>query len=146
MFDSFLVANFGGTLSLFLGFSFISLWDFGALHIGFLGRLCKRSEKIWVRIWITGSHNLLSLEISSIDHKEKELSSSIFQSLWVSQSVSKASETTDQSSTLCNIYKGIDALFWASIIKYQLSTPYSVLYWPSTQLHHLVTHSWANWI
>ena len=23
--------------------------------------------------------------------------------------------------------------------------PHSVLYWPSTQLHHLVTHSWANW-
>ena len=22
----------------------------------------------------------------------------------------------------------------------------SHLYWPSTQLHHLVTHSWANWI
>ena len=22
----------------------------------------------------------------------------------------------------------------------------AVLYWPSTQLHHLVTHSWANWI
>ena len=22
----------------------------------------------------------------------------------------------------------------------------AVLYWPSTQVHHLVTHSWANWI
>ena len=23
---------------------------------------------------------------------------------------------------------------------------HSVLYWTSTQLHHLITHSWANWI
>ena len=35
---------------------------------------------------------------------------------------------------------------WPSIINYQLLPPHSVLYWPSTQLHHLVTHSWANWI
>ena len=29
------------------------------------------------------------------------------------------------------------------IINYQLLPPHSVLYWPRTQLHHLVTHSWA---
>ena len=33
-----------------------------------------------------------------------------------------------------------------SNINYKLLLPHSVLYWPSTQLHHLVTHSWANWI
>ena len=53
-------------------------------------------------------------------------------------------------SPLCAIYKGINALYWPSIINYQLLPPYtisySVLYWPCTQLHHLVTHSWANWI
>ena len=49
-------------------------------------------------------------------------------------------------SPLCSIYKGINALYWPSIINYQLLPPNSVLYWPSTQLHHLVTHSWANWI
>ena len=42
-------------------------------------------------------------------------------------------------SPLCAIYKGINALYWPSIINYQLPTPHSVLYWPSTQLHHLVT-------
>ena len=40
----------------------------------------------------------------------------------------------------------INALYWPSIINYQLLTAHSVLYWPSTQLHHLVTRSWANWI
>ena len=49
-------------------------------------------------------------------------------------------------SPLCAIYKGINALYWPSIIKYKLSPPHSVLYWPSTQFHHLVPHSWANWI
>ena len=46
-------------------------------------------------------------------------------------------------STLCAIYKGINALYWPSIINDQLLTSRSVLYWPSTQLHHLVTHSWV---
>ena len=40
--------------------------------------------------------------------------------------------------------------FWhlplPNIINYHLLPPHSVLYWPSTQLHLLVTHSWANWI
>ena len=49
-------------------------------------------------------------------------------------------------SPLRIIYKGIDALYWPRVINYQLPPPHSVLYWPSTQLHHLVTHSWANWI
>ena len=49
-------------------------------------------------------------------------------------------------SPLCSLYKGTNALFWPSIINYKLPPPHSVLYWPSTQLHHLVTHSWANWI
>ena len=44
------------------------------------------------------------------------------------------------------MYKGINALYWPSIINHQLLPPHSVLYWPSTQLHHLVTHSWADWI
>ena len=43
-------------------------------------------------------------------------------------------------------YKGMNVLYWPSIINYQLLPPHSVIYWPSTQLHHLVTHSWANWI
>ena len=44
------------------------------------------------------------------------------------------------------MYKGINALCWPSIINCPLLPPrrLSVLYWPSTQLHHLVTHSWAN--
>ena len=42
-------------------------------------------------------------------------------------------------SPLCAIYKGIDALCWPSIIKYQMPPPHSVLYWPSTHLHHLLT-------
>ena len=49
-------------------------------------------------------------------------------------------------SPLCAIYKGINALYWPSIINYHLLPPHSVPYWPSTQLHQLVTHSWANWI
>ena len=44
------------------------------------------------------------------------------------------------------MYKGMNVLYWPSIINYQLLPPHSVLYWPSTQLHHLVKHSWANWI
>ena len=40
----------------------------------------------------------------------------------------------------------MNVLYWPSIIIYQLLPPYIVLYWPCTQLHHLVTHSWANWI
>ena len=58
--------------------------------------------------------------------------------------VSKASPF--QISTFCNIYKSMNVLYWPSIINYQLLPTHSVLYWPSTQLHHLVTHSWANWI
>ena len=86
----------------------------------------------------------LRYESSTLIH-HKELSSPIFQSLWVSQSVSQASATPVQSP-LCAIYKGINALYWPSIINYQLPTPPSVPYWPSTHLYHLVTHSWAIWI
>ena len=60
----------------------------------------------------------------------KELSSSIFQSC---QSVSKALVTPEQISSLCK-YKGINALYWPSIINYQLLPPHSVLYCPSKQL------------
>ena len=75
----------------------------------------------------------------------KELSSSTLQSCQsVSQWVRHAWHPS--RSPLCAIYKGIDALYWPSIINYQLPTPHSDLYWPSTQLHHLVTHSWTNWI
>ena len=74
----------------------------------------------------------------------KELSSTIFQSLSVSPSVRHAWHLP--RSPLCAIYKGIDTLYWPSVINYQLLPPHSVLYWPSTQLHYLVTHSWANWI
>ena len=70
----------------------------------------------------------------------KELSSFIFQSL----SVRHAWHL--YRSPPCAIYKGMRALYWPSIINYQLLRPHSVLNWPSTQLHHLVTHSWANWI
>ena len=66
----------------------------------------------------------------------------------VCESVSQASVTPDQMSTLplCAIYKGINALYWHSIIDYQLLPPHSVLHCSSTELHHLVTRSWANWI
>ena len=37
------------------------------------------------------------------------------------------------------------SLFPVPLNLYQVPT-IAVLYWPSTQLHHLVTHSWANWI
>ena len=44
-------------------------------------------------------------------------------------------------------------LLWPNNIDYRLIlTQYhqvptlAVLYWHSTQLHHLVTHSWANWV
>ena len=49
-------------------------------------------------------------------------------------------------SPLRSIYKGINALYWPSIINYQLLPLHSVLYWFTSQLHHLQTHSWANWI
>ena len=62
----------------------------------------------------------------------------------VSQSVMHAWHPS--KSPLFAIYKGMNVLYWPSIINYQLLLPHSVLYWPSTQLHHLVTHSWANWI
>ena len=62
----------------------------------------------------------------------------------VSQSVRHAWH--HYNSPLFAIYKGMNVLYWPSIINYQLLPPHSVLYWPSTQLHHLVTHSWANWI
>ena len=74
----------------------------------------------------------------------QELSSPIFQSQSVSQSVRHPWHPS--RSPLCAVYKGINALYWPSIINYQLLLPYSVLFWPSTQLHHLVKHSWANWI
>ena len=74
----------------------------------------------------------------------KDLSSSIFQSLSGSEWVRDPWHLS--RSPLCATYKGIDALYWPSNINYQLILPESVLYWPSTQLHHLVTHSWANWI
>ena len=69
----------------------------------------------------------------------KELSSPIFQSC---QSVRHPWHLS--RSPLYSIYKSINALYWPSIINYQLLPPHSVLNWPSTQLHHLVTHSWAN--
>ena len=82
----------------------------------------------------------------------KELSSPIFQSMSVSQWVSKGSVIPIQISTF-SIYNGIDALYWPNNINNRLLvTQYrqvpiiTVLYWPSTQLHHLVMHSWANWI
>ena len=43
-----------------------------------------------------------------------------------------------------SMYKGINAFYWSSIINCQMLP--SVLCWPSTQLPHLVMHSWANCI
>ena len=63
---------------------------------------------------------------------------------WISQSVRHAWHPS--KFPLFAIYKGMNVLYWPSIINYQLLPPHSVLYWPNTQLHHLVTHSWANWI
>ena len=55
-----------------------------------------------------------------------EVSSTIFQSLLVTQSVRHPWHLS--RSPLCAIYKGIDALYWPSIMKYQMPTPHSVLY------------------
>ena len=55
---------------------------------------------------------------------------------WVSESVRHQWHLS--RSPLCSIYKGTNALYWLSIINYWLLPPHSVLYWPSTQLHHLV--------
>ena len=70
----------------------------------------------------------------------------------VCQSVRKALVTPDQISTF-SIYKVINALHWPNNINYCLIlTQYhqvptiAVLNWPSTQLHQIVTHSWANLI
>ena len=71
----------------------------------------------------------------------KELSSSIFQSC-----LSVRHAWHPSKSPLFAIYKGMNVLYWPSIINFQLLPPHSVLNWPSTQLFHLVTHSWANWI
>ena len=54
----------------------------------------------------------------------KELSSTIFH-LWVSQSVRHAWHPS--KSPLFAIYKGINALYWPSIINCQLPPPHSVL-------------------
>ena len=70
----------------------------------------------------------------------------------VCESASKISVTPDQIFIL-SIYKGINALYWRNnIIDCPIVTQYrqvpkiDVQYWPSAQLHKLVTHSWANWI
>ena len=56
---------------------------------------------------------------------------------WVALSFKVVSQSVSQSvrhawhpsrSPLCAIYKGIDALYWPSIMKYQMPTPHSVLY------------------
>ena len=99
----------------------------------------------WIRTWNSAQEPAKELRYeSSTIILFKELSSSIFQSLSVCPFVKHAWHLS--KSPLCAIYKGIDALYWPSIINYQLLLPQSVLYWPSTQLHQLVTHSWANWI
>ena len=76
----------------------------------------------------------------------KELSSPIFQSLSVSESVSHPWHLSSSRSLLCAIFKGMRALFWPSSINHQLLPPHCVLYWPSTQLYHLVTQSWTDLI
>ena len=94
-----------------------------------------------ISLFILSSFLSLSLRYeSSTLILYKELSSHIFQSLWVRHAWHPS------RSPLFAMYKGINALYWPSITNYQLLPPHSVLYWPSTQLHHLVTHSWANWI
>ena len=73
--------------------------------------------------------------------------SSVALSFKVCESVSESRHPWQLSrSPLCSIYNGKSTLYWPSINNYQLVPPHSVPYWPSTQLHHLVTHSWANWI
>ena len=102
-------------------------------------RKSDMDEYIFQR-WLSYFLLLLRYESSTLI-LYKELSSTIFQSCeWVRHRWHLS------RSPLCAIYKGINALYWHSIINYQLLPPHSVLYWPSTQLHHLVTHSWANWI
>ena len=58
--------------------------------------------------------------------------SSILQSLWVCQG-SVSPDGPDQISAFLIVYF------------HQVPT-IAVRYWTSTQLHYLVTHSWANWI
>ena len=41
-----LVAEFGGTLGLFVGFSFLTLWDVVELVVGFIPTLVKFLDKI----------------------------------------------------------------------------------------------------
>ena len=48
----FKVANFGGTLGLFVGFSFISVWDFVVHHIGFLKIFCRSKNKTWENLYV----------------------------------------------------------------------------------------------
>ena len=61
-------------------------------------------------------------------------------------SLSGTSSTRDLMSTF-SIYKGIQALYPvpSRINRYHQEPNIAVLYWPSTQLHHLVTYSWAAW-
>ena len=57
----------------------------------------------------------VELRYESSTPTSKELSSSIFQSLWFSESVSEAS-VSPAKSPLSSIYKDMNALFWPSHI------------------------------
>ena len=60
---------------------------------------------------------------------------------WVALSFKAVSQSVSQSA-ICNTCADLHFLQY---IKAWRSSR-SVLYWPSSQLHHLVTHSWADWI
>ena len=103
-------------------------------------RMRSASNQWWWWCEVTEKCHFLRYESSTLI-LYKELSSTIFP-LWVSQSgigdtcpdlhflqyIKAWMSSTDPVSSITNCYR------------------LSVLYWPSTQLHHLVTHSWANCI
>ena len=75
----------------------------------------SKQDTLW------GRHGKVPLKLSKLHYESstlmlcKELSSSIFQSLWVGESVRHAWHPS--RSPLCAIYKGMDALYWPSITK-----------------------------
>ena len=79
------------------------------------------NEKLSLMVAWSSSVSIFCLKIALL---YKELSSSIFQSYQsVSQSVRHPCHLT--KSPLCAIYKGTKALYWPSIINYQLLPPHS---------------------
>ena len=107
--------------------------------------MCLQSKYPQLFVWLCKlypwiGNRVLSLFISAQPHCVTRAPVLNFIRSWVALSFKVVSQSVRHAwhpsrSPLYAIYKGTNALYWPS-----------VLYWPSTQLHHLVTHSWANWI